>query len=209
MNRLKHAWAAFTRAEYPASEALFERILADAPDEESKRQAQFGLGYVLAFTDRFDYARSMFMSLAEEAKGRGALEEHHRALHQVGMVERMAGNWTQAQRVFADEARLIEHLGSPPLSVAVNAYEQGIVALQLNEFKQAQQWLERSLEQASQTDDQVAVACAHRGLGDYFEHQGKVQEARQAWERAVSAFTQSREWKAVDEVQDRLQKLAE
>jgi len=40
-------------------------MLADAPDEESKRQAQFGLGYVLAFTTRFDPARFVFMSMAE------------------------------------------------------------------------------------------------------------------------------------------------
>lgn len=209
MNGIEQAWTAFTQDDYPLAERLFKAILADVDDGETMRQAQFGLGYVLAFTGRFDDARTLFTQLRDEAKKRGALNEEHRALHQMGMVARMAGRWLQAQQTFAEEAQLIEQMGQPSLPVAVNAYEQGFVALHLNEFELAFTWLSRSLEQARCTPDLVAIGCAYRGLGDYFEKVGHAEQARQAWQDAMLHFDKAGEEKAVTEVQHRLNLLSE
>lgn len=207
MTTIEQGWVAFTEEEYALAEHLFERSLVDALDEETSRQAQFGLGYVLAFTNRFAEARKMFEQLQHDARSRGALSEEHRALHQVGMVERMSGRWVEAQRVFAREARLIECLGNPPLPVAVNAYEQGIVALHLADFEQAHHWLTLSLQEATNSGDLVAIACAHRGLGDYFAQLGEADKATESWNLSASAFAQGGEVKAVTEVQARIANL--
>lgn len=207
MNGIEDAWIAFTQDNYSVSEHLFKGILADAQDEEVIRQAKFGLGYVLAFTNHFEEARTLFLHLHDDAEKRGALGEQHRALHQVGMVERMAGNWLQAKTIFTEEADLITQLGNLPLPVAVNAYEQGIVALHFNDLERAHQWLKYSLEQARLTDDQVAVGCAYRGLGDYFKRRGEADLASHAWENAIIAFSLVNEKKAVEEVYNRLRNI--
>ncbi|MFC4455296.1 tetratricopeptide repeat protein [Deinococcus sonorensis] len=209
MHRIDDAWAAFTRDDYTDAERQFEDILTEAQDEELMRQAQFGLGYVFAFTHRFSAALSLFAQLYADAERRGALGEQHRALHQVGMVERMAGHWRQAKTTFEQEADLIKRMENPPLPVAVNAYEQGLVALHLNELERAHWWLERSLAHAVRTDDHVAVGCAHRGFGEYFHRIGERRQARHAWEQAVLAFAEANERKAVEDVQERLKHLAE
>ena len=209
MNSIEDAWGAFSQDDYTAAEHLFKVILADAQDEETIRQAECGLGYVLAFTNRFEEARALFVRLHDDAEKRGMPSEQHRALHQVGMVERMAGNWLQAKTTFAEEAELIRLLDNLPLPVAVNAYEQGVVALHLNELERAHQWLKYSLEQANLTDDQVAVGCAYRGLGDYFKRKGEAEQARQAWEKAIIAFSRVSEGKAVEDVHERLRGLVE
>lgn len=207
MNSIEEAWLAFTQDDYPTAEHLFKSIIKNYQDESVIRQAQFGLGYVLAFTQQFEEARAIFLYLHDDAKKRGAVGEQHRALHQVGMVERMAGNWLQAKITFTKEAELIEQLGNLPLPVAVNAYEQGFIALHLNELELAYQWLNCSLEQAEYTDDQVAVGCAYRALGDYFKQIGEIEQAQHRWESAKIAFSQANDEKAMNDIQERLKDL--
>ena len=107
---MSQAWAAFEREDWTQAEALYRGILSDPALTSSEQQGvRFGLGYVLAHADYFDEAREMFASLRQEAATRGDLAFEHVALHQVGMVERMAGNWEAAQDCFECE-RDIEHL---------------------------------------------------------------------------------------------------
>ncbi len=90
---MTRAWAAFEREDWTQAEALYREILsAFILTSVERQEARFGLGYVLAYVQRFDEARELFVSLREQAAAGDDLAFEHVALHQVGMVERMAGH---------------------------------------------------------------------------------------------------------------------
>lgn len=167
--------------------------------------ARFGLGYVLAYAQHFDEARELFVSLREQAAAGDDLAFEHVALHQVGMVERMAGHWEAAQDCFERERELIARLGNAPLAVAVNAYELGTVAQHLGRYGEAKAWLDLSLTCAGRTDDLIAVGCAHRGLGDWHSAQGQTGEALSCWRPAHASFLAAGDDRAASDVERRIQ----
>ncbi|MHA0035941.1 tetratricopeptide repeat protein [Deinococcus sp. PESE-13] len=103
MTDLSAAWAAFEAQDYALAEQQAQALLAH-PATASR--ARFVLGYVYAFTDRFDEARASFQALRQHAQKSGDPTAEHRALHQVGMVERMAGNWDGRSPLLSGGARI-------------------------------------------------------------------------------------------------------
>lgn len=95
MAGLEECWALIESEDYARAEQGFRALLSGVTGEQA-RQARFGLGYALAHLHRFEEARDLYRSLRQEARQRGAAFEEHRALHQMGMVDRMAGNWKAA-----------------------------------------------------------------------------------------------------------------
>ena len=170
-----------------------------------REQAQSGLGYSLAFSEQHAEARHIFEQLCLQATVRSDAEAEHRAVHQIGMVERMAGDWRAAQTCFEQERRLIESLGEPDLAVAVNAYELGLVALHLGEMTSARRWLDLSLERARRTADRTAVGCAWRALGDWHRQRGDSDGAQECWTAARAAFERAGDAKAGREMVRRLE----
>ena len=202
---LNLAWAAFEREEYVGSERTFRDLLAmPALTISERQQARFGLGYALAFLQQFEEARNLFDPLRPEARAGGDPGAEHRALHQVGMVERLAGNWGAAQDCFERERDLIAHLGNGDLAVAINAYELGLTSLKLGQTEQAKAWPDLSLNRAERTDDLIAVGCAHRGLGDWYERSGQQKETRACWRAARASFLAAGNEKATSDVERRL-----
>ena len=203
---LNLAWAAFERDEYAQSEQQFRSILTlPTLTAADRQQAHFGLGYALAFSQQVEEAREIFATLRQEAATRGDLAFEHVALHQVGMVERMAGNWEAAQDCFECEREMIARLGNADLAVSVNAYELGTVAQHLGQQTEAKAWLDLSLARAEQTDDLIAVGCAHRGLGDWYAAQVQSGEALNCWRSAHASFLAAGDEKAASDVERRLQ----
>ncbi|WP_407538952.1 tetratricopeptide repeat protein [Deinococcus radiomollis] len=199
------AWAAFQREDWAAAEKIFREILSTpALIQDESRQAWYGLGSVLACAEQFAEAREIFASLGQRAAARGDPAFEHVALHQLGMVERLAGNWAAAQQCFEHEREMIARLGNSDLAVAVNAYELGTVAQHLGEQAEAKVWLDLSLARAERTDDLIAVGCAHRGLGDWLSAQGQEEEARRRWQAAHASFLRARDEKAAFDIGRRL-----
>ncbi len=204
-NAMTRAWAAFEREDWTQAEALYREILGDtALTSAEQQEARFCLGYVLAHADHFNEAREIFASLRQEAATRGDLAFEHVALHQVGMVERMAGHWQAAQDCFERERELIVRLGNADLAVAVNAYELGTAAQHLGQQAEAKAWLDLSLTCAERTDDLIAVGCAHRGLGDWSSAQGQLSEALSCWRSAHASFLAAEDNRAASDVERRL-----
>lgn len=202
---LNFAWAAFERDEHAQSEQEFRSILTlPTLTAADRQQARFGLGYALAFSQQFEETREIFASLRQEAATWGDLAFEHVALHQVGMVERMAGNWQAAQDCFECERKMIARLGNADLAVSVNAYELGTVAQHLGQQAEAKAWLDLSLTSATRTDDLIAVGCAHRGLGDWCSAQGQTSEALNCWRSAHASFLVAGDEKAASDVERRL-----
>jgi tetratricopeptide (TPR) repeat protein len=163
MNRLTKAWAAFEAEDFTRSEQEFRKARLEP---STATDARHGLVYVFARTGRFDDARSECDLLRLEAQSRSDLVLEYVALHQQGMVERMAEEYQTALKIFIAEAKIIAQLENSPLAVSANAYEQGIIYGKLEQFPEARQWLGVALEQAQLSGDPIAEACAYRGLGE-------------------------------------------
>jgi tetratricopeptide (TPR) repeat protein len=209
MEPITQAWAYFEREDYLEAEQAFRTLLQSADTLEGQQQARYGLGYVLAFANRFDEATDIFNTVRVIS-----LEHHdrvgeHRAVHQLGMVARMAEHWITAKKYFEEEHVLIEALGNEDLAVAINAYEQGMVRLQLpNEWNTSKAWFERSLKHALRSDDLIAIACAHRGMGDWHWAQADVQSATASFTSSRDAFASAKDVKGVTETEQRLASLS-
>ncbi|ANC70594.1 tetratricopeptide repeat protein [Deinococcus radiodurans] len=201
MTDLSAAWAAFEAHDYALAERQAQALLAHPATASG---ARFMLGYVYAFMDRFDEARASFQALQQQAQKSGDHTAEHRALHQVGMVERMAGNWDAARRCFLEERELLASLPEDPLAASANAYEVATVALHFGDLAGARQEYEKSLVYAQQADDQVAIACAFRGLGDLAQQEKNLLEAQQHWLRARDIFAELEDSEAVNELMTRL-----
>ncbi len=160
---LARAWAAFESEDFKRAEQEFRKARLEPSTASQARQ---GLVYVFARTGRFDEARSECDLLRLEAQSRLDLDLEYVALHQLGMVERMAEAYQTALKIFAQEAKIIAQLGNPPLVVSANAFEQGIIYGKLEQLQEARQWLGVALEQAQLSGDEIAQACAYRGLGE-------------------------------------------
>ena len=160
-----------------------------------------------AYTGRFSKARSVYQALLHDARARGDGWAAHRAQHQVGMVERLAGDWPAAQACFEAERQMIEALGCPDLPVSVNAYELGTVALHLGQPGRAKGWLDLCLETAACTTDRVALGCAHRALGDWHDVQGEATAATVQWRAAEAAFLAAGDSQAIADLQGRLNRI--
>ncbi|GHF47458.1 tetratricopeptide (TPR) repeat protein [Deinococcus metalli] len=189
MDRLRQGWARYTRGDYAAAEVLFQAVLDDpTTPPEGIFEARFNLGYCAASTGHLGRARAIYGALRQDAQASGTLQTEHVLLHQLGMVERMADNWTAAWSCFEEERRLIAALGDDDLAVAINAYELGLVALHLGRATESRSHFETSLLCAQRTTDSVAVGCAHRGLGEWHAAHGHAAEAAAEWTLALTAF---------------------
>jgi tetratricopeptide (TPR) repeat protein len=163
MNLIQAAWAAFEAENFAQAERDFRRARLESA---LATQARHGLVYVFARTGRFEEARAECHLLQLEAQSHNDKSSEYVALHQLGMVERMAGEWQTALEIFKREQAVIASLENPPLAVSANAYEQGIICGKLERYPEAREWLALALEQAQLSGDPIAEACAYRGLGE-------------------------------------------
>jgi tetratricopeptide (TPR) repeat protein len=163
MNLIQAAWAAFEAEQFAQAERDFRRARLEPA---LAAQARHGLVYVFARTGRFEEARAECHLLQLEAQSHNDKSSQYVALHQLGMVERMAGELHTALEIFRKEQAIIASLENPPLAVSANAFEQGIICGKLERYAESREWLALSLEQAQLSGDPIAEACAYRGLGE-------------------------------------------
>jgi tetratricopeptide (TPR) repeat protein len=163
VNLIQTAWAAFEAEDFDRAERDFRRARLEPL---LAAEARHGLVYVFARTGRFEEARAECHLLQLEAQSQNNKSSQYVALHQLGMVERMAGELETALKIFGQEQAIIASLENPPLAVSANAYEMGIICGKLERYPEARDWLALSLEQAQLSGDAIAEACAYRGLGE-------------------------------------------
>ena len=184
--RLARAWALMAVEE----EGRFQQAEALLQGDPSP-EARFALGYALAFQGRHEEALALYRALYRESGS-------HRALHQVGMVLRMAGRLAEALAVFEEEAR---RLPPDPLARSVNLYERGYTRLLLGEKGESLAFLRESLAEAEASLDPRAQACAHRGLLEWSLRFGQEEEAQRHKEAAIRLFLKAGDPQGAKEVE--------
>ena len=188
-DELARGWAAFEAEDFAASERFFRRARSEPA---SMNEARVGLIFVFVRTGRFELARDECHSMRLEAQALEDLQAEYAALHQLGIVERLAGSLEAALSVFAEERVLIARLESPPLAVSANAFEEGIIRARLGDLDGATHWLRIALESAQLAGDVTAEACALRGLGEIAANltmrKALLMQSAAAFERAGDRF---------------------
>lgn len=120
---LSRAWSLFDAGNYTDAETLYKECYAKIPstDHDNYWQVLMGLIYVESFLEHFAEARTYASQLIACAIDH---EEKHIAIHQAGMIERMAGAYDKAMNLFLQEEALIEkNFPDDALARSANLYE--------------------------------------------------------------------------------------
>ena len=202
--KLAKAWQLFDRGEYSVSEAIYLECLnqTSETDYENYSAILMGIIYTKSFTGKYDEARAYACRLLNIAPNE---EEKHIALHQAGMVERMAENYDEALELFLQEAEII-HTAFPEddLRIATNLYEQAYAHMKMGDTDNAKQIMNLSLQHAEKSGDAMCIGCAYRGLGEIMSDCGNIEQANKYYKQAIEAFELTGDMIAVDEVKTML-----
>lgn len=195
---LGDVWRAINEGRNTQARSLLEADLALLASDSG----QMALGYALARDGRFDEAREVYANLRADHMGK-PLE--HIFVHQLGMVERLAGDHRAALRLFEEERALIAGLPEDERAFkrAVNGYELGVNRLVLDELGEAREALANALTEAQEADDPMTLGCVHRALGDLAVREGNRDRARAEYEQARLAFEEAEDGRAAAEVRSR------
>ncbi|MBB5233031.1 hypothetical protein [Deinococcus budaensis] len=195
---LAEVWDAINGGDNARARALLE---AD-PALLASDAGQMALGYALAHAGLFAEGRAVYARLRDAHAGE---PREHLYVHQLGMVERLAGDLHAALRLFGHERELIGSL--PPaeraFKRAVNGYELGLCRLALGEGEAARAALAAALADAREADDPMTRGCVHRALGDLAAGSGDPDTARAEYGQAHADFQEAGDERAAAEVRAR------
>lgn len=191
---LQDVWLAIDERRYGQAEAL----LGSNDELRPTRAGQMALGYIYAHTGRCGEARRVFGHLREQHRGD---DWEHIAVHQLGRVERLAGEPEAALKFFEEERALIRAQGEEAHKLAVNALETAQCFLKLGRLAEARGELDLSAQAARTHDDPETLGRAERALAELSVQEGHPQAARLHYERAIAAFRESDDEFAVRETE--------
>lgn len=192
------AWKLFEERRYSEAESLYLECLNEGAQPDTYRSALMGLVYVECFLENFDGARKYAARLVQDAQNE---EERHIALHQSGMVERMAGKYQEAMALFLREAELLRTVfPEEAMLAATNRYEQGYVTFKMGALDDAEGLLRQSLADAKKAEDPMCIGCACRALAEVMDVKGERELRDSFCEKAIRAFEAAGDSIAVEEV---------
>ncbi|WP_261663717.1 tetratricopeptide repeat protein [Deinococcus sp. Marseille-Q6407] len=194
---IQQAWSLIEAGAYAQAAALLE------PDPS--QEARHVLGYAYTFAGRFDEARAVYRELWQAAQGQ---PDAHRFLHQLGMVEREAGDPAAALALFEQERALLEQEGAGALELAVNGYELAVCRHALGQERAAHAALAEAFAQAVTADDPATLGCLWRAAGDFARAEDRSEAAHDAYTNARTSFDAAKDSRAVQEIEERLSALA-
>ncbi len=207
MNQIiEDAWLFFDRGEYSKSEDLYLKLIkmVDKHDVDMYWSVLMGLIYVECFLGKFREARKYVTDLFELAYDE---DRRHIALHQSGMVERMAGDYNKAQVLFKEEYDVImSHFSCDNMRIAVNLYEQGYVMLKMQKFFKAEIQMKEALTYALKSNDVMTLGCIYRGLGELYTQMHNDTSA-QCFKNAIVCFERANDSVAAKEVKEYLKSI--
>lgn len=207
--KLKKAFECFDSKKFHEAEKLYKECLQSAHITLNEMTAALhGLGFVYAEQKKFEQAREIYQELRENAQTKGNFHDEHIAIHQLGMVERMAENIEAAQALFEEEYLLLQNtMPDFQLGFAANLYEKGILALKSNQLIDAEKIMLQSLKYAEQSGDLVCLGCSLRGLGEIFTAKREKEHAKQYYSKAVKVFEKVGDTFAIHEVKKLMRKI--
>lgn len=200
--QLADAFELFDQGQISAAEKIYTHCL-EKVDRQSVAYLKVlhGLGYIKAEQAQYNEARKIYTEIRERTVAKGNSKEEHIAVHQLGMVERMAGNYEAALALFTEEFVLLNN-ENPDFAAgyAANFYEKGYIFLQQGQLNNAEEFLIQSLDCANRANDSISRGCSLRGLGELYSAKNKPSRAAAYFVQAIKAFKDGNDPIAVEEV---------
>ena len=193
----QQAWEACDRRDFMAAAAIWETLIRLSCTEVERDLFSAHYCYALVGLKRFDDARLICRRLFQKTNS-------HIHLHQLGMVEREAGQFNQALNLFLQESVLIEK--DDILALAANLYERSYLKFLLKDHAEAHKLAGQCLDLSRQTDDPVMLGCACRLHGD-LRREDDSSMAKMYYQLALDAFRQAEDETAVEEIANRLKDI--
>lgn len=208
MKEINEAFELFDQGEYDQAEELYLACLKKLGDRKSDsyKAVLNGLGYVKSHQGEFREARKYINEVLEIAIEQADKMEEAMAFHQLGMVERMAGEYESALRLFTKEAAIWKaHFPDFTVGFSANSYERGYIAIKQEQYEEAAELFRSSLDNAKAGNSLVAAGCAHRGMGELELAKKRVEQAGNHFKQALSAFEEAGDEIAAAETQEFLE----
>ena len=205
--KLNEAFVLFDQGRLNEAELLYNECLNVVEDRNAEEYAQIlhGLGYVKAAQRNYDVAREHYSELLDIAITNGQEMDHCVAVHQLGMVERMASCYEKAEQMFQLEAKLLKEYGiASTVNWSANYYEQGYVALMQKKLELAEKFMKESLNFAKESADDVCLGCAYRGLGEFYIANNHETLAKEFFQYSLDAFERANDVMAIQEIKELL-----
>jgi tetratricopeptide (TPR) repeat protein len=153
----ENAWKAYDQKDFDVAAKLWEQLIRTASSDMERDSFRYDYGYTLVGLKRFDEARSIYEQLYEKISS-------HIYIHQIGMVEREAGNYVMAAELFKQEQTMLAIEDN--LAIAANLYEQALIESLIGELSLAFDLANQCLVVSMTTEDKIMHGCAYRLLGD-------------------------------------------
>ena len=191
------AWEAFESGEYELAKSRWVALLSSAQTQKNLDSFNWGLGYTLVKLGKFLDAKKIWEEIFSRTKD-------HKALHQVGMVERESGSYSRAFEIYLKESELIDD--SDVLSKAVNLYELSFCSHLKGDAASARRYLDEYRKYTGNGGDLIEEACFLRLEGDIFS---KVDSKRAivSYEASLGKFLAANDEVGASEIRQRLEKL--
>lgn len=182
-NIFKKAWASYEAGRHHKSVALFEEALKSAKVGMERDRLLSAYCYPLTALKYYSKARRIYTSLFKKYRD-------HKYLHQIGMVEREAGNYRKALEIYKAERRMIDKSAALPL--AANLYELGKNNELLGRKALAARYAKACIAMSMRCRDFVMKGCAFRLAGDVQAHVAP-RAALLSYAKAGKCFKQARD----------------
>lgn len=203
MKEINEAFELFDQGEYDQAEELYLACLKELGDQKSDsyKAVLNGLGYVKSHQGEFGEARKYINEVLEIAIEQADKMEEAMALHQLGMVERMAGEFESALDLFTKEAAIWKaHFPDFTVGFSANSYERGYIAIKQERYGEAAELLQSSLQYAKSAKSLVAEGCACRGLGELELSRNRAEKAAGYFQQALAAFEEAEDLTGAAEI---------
>lgn len=180
-----------------AAEKRARELFEVASDQGERDQINWARAYALVELRRFEQAKQIWSDIFHRT-------DDHKALHQVGYVQRCAGQIEDALKTYFAERRLISD--SETLALAANLYELTYCNLLRGNKKEASRFLEEYERLDFENPDLVERGCFYRLKGDLLKDSNPC-EAESAYLKSLNFFKEAQDEVGASELNDRLSQL--
>lgn len=178
-----------------AEEIAFTTSL-QSKDQSEKDELNWARAYALVELKRFDEARKIWTDIFDRNK-------NHKALHQIGYVERSEGKLENALAIYSSEKDLIS--SEDRTAVAANLYELTFCNFLLGNEEAALLYFSKYEKIEFDEPDLIERACFFRLKGDLSSY--NVELARVAYNESIRLFLAADDEIGAQEIRNKLQSL--